>query len=184
MRVFYGIDFEDDVKRYLKDVQDILKTTTIGGDFTHYKNFHLTIKYIGNILNGEYEELCAILDDVCEIIQPFSIRIGDLGAFQKKNSSIIYVDVIKGKTPLVKLFDAIEKEVVESGFEPENRKYRPHVTLGKKVVFHNGSFTNELPYYNHEIRCTKLTLFESKRIDGVLTYTPLYQKSFSMGDAV
>jgi len=103
-----------------------------------------------------------------------------LGAFHKKNSSILWVGVTKGKQPLKRLFTNLEKEVVASGFEPENRKYRPHITLGKKVVFSGGSFTNGLPYYNEDLTVAKLTLFQSHRVEGVLTYTPLYQKAFNL----
>ncbi|QMS84808.1 RNA 2',3'-cyclic phosphodiesterase [Candidatus Xianfuyuplasma coldseepsis] len=183
MRVFYAIEFEDKVKRYLKNVQDIIKTTTYSGNYTHYTNFHLTIKYVGNIYNGEYEELTAIMDDVCKNIEPFSIRIGDLGAFHKKNSSILWVGITSGKQKLKSLFKELEKEIVESGFEAENRKYRPHITLGKKIVFNNGAISDDLPYFDEPIECSKLTLFQSHRVDGVLTYTPLYQKSFSKGVA-
>ena len=178
MRVFIAVEFDDDIKRYLKQVQDIVKTTTVSGNFTHYSNFHLTLKYIGNIYNGEYEELCQCIDDACSRTAPFSIRIGDIGAFHKKNSSILWVAVTEGRSELKRLFERIETEVVESGFEPENRKYRPHITIGKKIVFSNGSFTNGLPYYDRDIPVTGLTLYQSHRVDGVLTYTPLYRRPF------
>ena len=179
MRVFYAVEFEDDVKRYVKDVQDIVKTTTVSGNFTHYTNFHLTLKYIGNIYNGEFDELCQCLDDVATITKPFVIRIGDIGVFHKKNSSILWVGVTKGKKKLKQVFQKLEQEVVTSGFEPEIRNYRPHITLGKKVVFSEGSFTNGLPYYDHDIEVKSITLFQSHRIDGVLTYTPLYRAVLS-----
>lgn len=180
MKVFIAIEFEDEVKRYLKEVQDIVKTTTVSGNFTHYTNFHLTLKYIGNIYNGEYEELCQCIDDVCSETSPFFIKIGDIGVFQKKNNSIVWVGVTEGKTKLQRLFKRIETEVVASGFDAEERKYRPHVTIGKKVVFANGTYTNGLPYHNEPIPCARLTLFESHRVDGVLTYTPLYSKPFEV----
>lgn len=179
MRVFIAIAFSDKVKQYLRTVQDIIKTTAYGGNFTHYKNFHLTIKYIGNIYNGEYEELTNCLDDICEHTTPFSIRIGDIGMFHKKSSSIVWVDVTKGKKLLKELFQEVEKEVTKSGFDKEERKYRAHITLAKKVMFQNGTFTNGLPYFDYDIPCTKLTLFESHRVDGIVTYTPLYTKDFT-----
>lgn len=179
MRVFYAIEFSDDIKRYLKDVQDVVKSTTVSGRFTHYGNFHLTLKYIGNIYNGEYEELCQVLDDVASSIKPFSIKIGDLGAFHKKNSSIIWVGVTTGKTSLKRLYRKLESELTTSGFEADNRKYRPHITIGKKVTFSNGSFTSEMPYYDHDITVSHITLFQSHRVDDVLTYTPLYRALLS-----
>ncbi len=181
MRVFIAIEFEDRVKRYLKDVQDIVKTTTYKGNFTHYKNFHLTIKYIGEIYNGEYQELCHCIDDICSTTAPFSIKIGDIGFFNKKTTNIVWVGVTRGKEEVMRLHKLTDKETNRSGFQPELRKFRPHVTIGKKVVFNNGHYTNGLPLFIDEIPVAKLTLFQSSRIDGILTYTPLYSKELTGG---
>ena len=179
MRVFIAIEFEDKVKQYLKEVQDIVKTTTYSGTFTHYSNFHLTIKYIGEIYNGEFEELCQCVDDICTVTSPFSIKIGDIGFFNKKTTNIVWVGIMKGKEALMKLHKVTDQITINSGFEPEDRKFRPHVTIGKKVVFSNGTMSNGLPYFDEEIRVKKVTLFQSHRVDGVLTYTPLYSQELS-----
>jgi 2'-5' RNA ligase len=181
MRVFIAIEFEDRVKRYLKDVQDIVKSTTYNGNFTHYTNFHLTIKYIGEIYNGEYQELVHCIDDICSRISPFSIKIGDIGFFNKKTTNIVWVGITKNKEKVMKLHKLTDLETNKSGFQPELRKFRPHVTIGKKVVFSNGHYSNGLPLFNEEIQITKLTLFESHRVDGKLTYTPLYSNELIGG---
>lgn len=183
MRVFIAIEFEDEVKQYLKEVQDIVKTTTYSGNYTHYKNFHLTVKYIGEIYNGEYQELCSCIDEICSNTAPFFIKIGDLGFFNKKTTNIVWVGVTRGKEHFFKLHKRTDKITNRSGFAPELRKFRPHITLGKKVVFNKGAIASGLPYYNEEIPIKKLTLFQSHRVDGVLTYTPLYSQ-FLTGEVV
>ena len=183
MRVFIAIEFEDQVKRYLKEVQDIVKTTTYNGNFTHYKNFHLTVKYIGEIYNGEYQELCSCIDDICSNIAPFSIKIGDLGFFNKKTTNIVWVGITRGKEFFARLHKKTDKITNRSGFPPELRKFRPHITIGKKVVFNNRVGVGGLPYFNEEIQIKKVTLFQSHRVDGVLTYTPLYSQ-FLSGETV
>ena len=183
MRVFIAIEFEDQVKRYLKEVQDIVKTTTYNGHFTHYRNFHLTVKYIGEIYNGEYQELCQCVDDICSNTAPFSIKIGDLGFFNKKSTNIVWVGITRGREEFSRLHKLTDRETNKSGFSPELRKFRPHVTIGKKVVFNSGAIAGGLPYYRDEIAVKKLTLFQSHRVDGVLTYTPLYSQ-FLTGEKV
>lgn len=183
MRVFIAIEFEDEVKRYLKEVQDVVKTTTYNGHFTHYKNFHLTVKYIGEIYNGEYEELCGCIDDICSNTAPFSIKIGDIGFFNKKTTNIVWVGVTRGKEKFVKLHKRTDKITNRSGFPPELRKFRPHITIAKKIIFNQGAVAGGLPYYNDEIQIKRLTLFQSHRVDGVLTYSPLYSQ-FLTGEVV
>ena len=183
MRVFIAVEFDDHVKRYLKEVQDIVKTTTYKGNFTHYRNFHLTLKYIGEVYNGEYQELCHCIDDICSVTAPFSIKIGDIGFFSKKTNNIVWVGITRSKDEVLRLHKRVDKETNRSGFPPELRKFRPHVTIGKKVVFCDGGMTNGLPYLDDQVPVAKLTLFQSHRIDGVLTYTPLYSQ-FMTGDQI
>ena len=107
---------------------------------------------------------------------PFSIKIGDLGFFNKKTMNIVWVGVTRGKDEVMKLQKTTDKVTIRSGFAPELRKFKPHVTVGKKVIFNIGGMSNELPYFSEEIPVTRLTLFESHRMQGVLTYTPLYSQ--------
>ncbi len=176
MKVFIAIEFKDNVKRYLKDVQDIVKLTAYNGHFTHYDNFHLTVKYMGNIYNGEYEKLCQCVDDICENSSPFSMKIGDIGFFNKKSTNIVWVGITQGKDSIMKLHRLTDRVSNEAGFAPELRKFRPHVTIGKKVVFNDFGFTSRLPFFDEEIEVSRITIMESSRFDGMLTYTPLYSK--------
>lgn len=176
MRVFIAVEFKDEVKRYLKDVQDVVKLTTYNGNFTHYDNFHLTVKYIGEIYNGEYEDLCQCVDDICDRILPFSIKIGDIGFFNKKSTNIVWVGISRNKEKILKLHRYTDQITNDMGFAPELRKFRPHVTIGKKVIFSDFGFTSRLPFYDEKITVDRITIMESSRIDGILTYTPLYSK--------
>ena len=174
MRVFIGFEFDTAVKEYLNSIQSIIKPGTVKGDFTLLDNFHLTTKYIGNVSEEEVDMLIDIIDEVCECIEPFTIKINGLGSFEKKHSSIVWVGILRGKEYLQKVFSKVERKTVEAGFEKEQRKYRPHITLGKKIVFSRHSSTEYIPSYDEIVHINKITLFESHRIDGVLTYTPIY----------
>lgn len=175
MRVFIGIEFDRDVKEYLHSIQSIIKPGIIKGDFTSLENFHLTIKYIGHVKEEEIEQLEDIIDEVCEELHTFDIKINGIGSFEKKYSSIVWAGILEGKQQLSQVFQKIERKTVSSGFSKEERKYRPHITLGKKIVFSPYSRTEYIPSYETSIPINKLTLFQSERIDDILTYTPIYE---------
>jgi 2'-5' RNA ligase len=175
MRIFIGLSLNQEQKSYLKKVQDVVKLTTLKGTFTHFNNFHITLKYIGHVTSSDIDNLMDIMDKVSSNMDSFSLKIGDFGAFTRKNSSIIWIGITKGSSSLSRLYQKIEAKCVESGFEPDNRKYKPHITLGKKVVFANDHNIVDIPFYSKEVKIEKITLFESSRIDGILTYTPIYQ---------
>ena len=176
MRVFIGIEFSDEVKDYLQKIAQIIKKNTIKGDFTRFDNYHLTLKYIGRVTDDEVYMLEDIISDISDNISSFNIKLGEIGSFDRKHSSIIYLGIKEGLSELNTLFKLVEKMTIEEDFEPENRKYRPHITLGKKVVFNKYNTTELLPIFNQEISVKKITLFESHRVNDILTYTPIFKK--------
>ena len=65
------------------------------------------------------------------------------------------------------------------GFPPRGRPYRPHITLARKVRSPSGLEPLTLPglFPALEARVTRLTLFSSERVEGVLRYLPVDRKS-------
>jgi 2'-5' RNA ligase len=175
MRVFIGIEFNQEVKEYLNGVKEIVKENIKGGDFTHFDNYHLTLRYIGNIYGDEQELLEEVLDKVSTKVESFDITIGDIGSFGKGHTSIVWVGVLKGRNKLGKLYHTIEEELYFNGFDKEGRKYNPHITIGKKIRL-NGHGGGYLEPYSGIIKVQTITLFHSHRVNGVLTYTPIYRK--------
>lgn len=178
MRLFYAITLPNDVLAYLHSVQAVVKSSALKGNFTTYHNFHITLKYIGETDTSGYDDLCEILDDVTKQSSPFTIKIGDLGSFPRKNKHIMWVGVTSGKQHLNNLFQMIEQRTLSYGFLKEERKYRPHITLGREIVLDELQIF-DVPGYDTTIDITSISLMQSHRVDGVLTYTPLYTKTFS-----
>ena len=175
MRVFIGIEFDSNVKTYLREVQSSLKPQVVKGEFTRFDNFHLTLKYIGHVTRNELSLVQDIVDHVATLHKSFHIKLGDVDAFKKRNSSIVWVGVTEGKKQLHRVFDTLEQVLVHEGFNEEGRTYRPHVTIGKKMVFNLEKGTRILPLYVDVIKVDKITVFESHRVDNELVYTPIYR---------
>ena len=60
MRIFIAIEFSNKIKNILHNIQEIVKENSISGKFTDKDNFHLTIRFIGEItevqLNNNLKE--------------------------------------------------------------------------------------------------------------------------------
>ena len=61
-----------------------------------------------------------------------------------------------------------------AGFSFEEGEYRPHITLARQVK--TDVPPTEVPSITFPVR--HATLFESTRVDGALTYLPLYRSVF------
>lgn len=176
MRVFVGIEFNSDVREYLYKVQNYIKPLLISGVFTNFNNFHLTTKYIGHVTEDEIEILKDCIFTACEQIQPFDIKLNGLHSFNKGRSSILWVGIDKGKDKLTKLYKAFERELISEEFDLDySKKYRPHITVGKKMILGNQSTSEIFPHFYEGFRVSTITLFQSHRVNEVLTYTPIYR---------
>jgi RNA 2',3'-cyclic 3'-phosphodiesterase len=175
MRVFIGIEFNHDIKDYLSGVQQGIQQTALKGNFTLSDNFHLTLKFIGEVRESDLQTIEDLLYDVSQQQSPFAIKIGGLNSFLRKDKHIVYVDVVSGKESLTKLAKAIEQALIQAGFEIRTDKFKPHITLGREVVLNTVSLVTPLNHYPTPIIVNKVTLFLSSRDSkNVLRYTPLY----------
>lgn len=174
MRVFIGIEFENNVKEYLNEISFLIKNNVTKGNFTLKDNYHLTIKYIGEVTEKEYEIICDCIDMSCRKFDKFYISLNDLGMFNKGMSNIIWVGINDGKNDLQRLYKSLENELKFEGFIKDNQKYKPHITIAKKVNLSTDKNLINIPYFKDKILVKKVTLFLSHRVNDVLTYTPLY----------
>ncbi|NMA67956.1 MAG: hypothetical protein GX958_00840 [Desulfitobacterium sp.] len=77
---------------------------------------------------------------------------------------------------------AIQKELhqllLERDFELEDRKYRPHITLGRKVRLRETFNPQELKESIAEIQIpvNSIELMKSEHISGKLVYTEIFSK--------
>lgn len=179
MRVFIGIRLSSQVKEYLDKVRRTIQTSTYKGVFTRFDNYHITLKYIGEATSDDLDTLENMLDFVASNHQAFHLSIEDLGSFHKKGSYIVWMGVNHGKKELKSVFDSLESLMEDNGFKKEQRKYQPHITIGKKILFSYDKSQIKLPSFDRHILVDKLTLFWSHREKEELIYTPIYEQSLN-----
>lgn len=176
MRVFIGIEFTNEVKEYLYKVQNFLKPSIIKGELTNFNNFHLTTIYIGHVTEEEIDIIKDCMFLACDSLKPFDMKLNGLHSFNKGRNSIFWIGIDSGKDKVKKVYKNIVNELTSEEFDVDySKKYRPHITIGKKMIVGLGSMTEVMPYYPDSIRVSAITLFHSHRVNDVLTYTPIYR---------
>lgn len=176
-RIFISIEFQENIKNYLKEIQNQVLKESEKGNFTIIENFHLTLKFIGETKIDKLEEMERAIDkaDSCET--SFNLYFDKLGEFKKGNASVIWVG-IKSSEILNNLYMNLEKALGEINIKPELKKFTPHITIGRQVVLKEDFYKvmNKIKIENIEIIVNKISLMESIRIDGQLKYIPIYTK--------
>jgi 2'-5' RNA ligase len=91
--------------------------------------FHLTLRFIGEVENGTFYEIGEALAAVSH--RPLEIRLKGLGQFPPRGGPHTLWAGVEDPEALTPLRRRVERALVEVGLEPERRKFTPHVTLGR-----------------------------------------------------
>ena len=178
MRLFIGINFSEETRAGLVELQNELRVKSKGGNFTLPENLHLTLAFLGDCNDAVGKVLQAVMDAV--IFDSFDIHIDHLGHFKRTGGdptsgagqALWWAGLAECKS-LTNLHSNLTKALTVAGFTLETRKYNPHITLARQVI------TTEQPRSVPAITetITFIDLIQSTRVNGKLTYTAIYAKS-------
>lgn len=174
MRLFLGIELPLFWREALDRGAAGLRRAGVRANFTRTDNYHLTLVFLGE--TDRAEAAAAALHQV--EASPFPLRSASPGCFSKKGGDIWWLGV-EPLPGLMAVQRQLEGALRDAGFSPEGRPYRPHITLARKVRSPGGLEPLTLPglFPALEARVTRLTLFSSERVEGVLRYLPIDRKS-------
>ena len=95
-------------------------------------SYHVTLKFLGWARPDTVEAIDDALRRAVAAVPPFAFRTERLGAFPTvERATVVWAGIDDRSGSLVRLAQAIDREVAVLGFEPEKRRFHPHVTLGR-----------------------------------------------------
>lgn len=184
MRLFVSVDLPpalaDEVARVQKRFAD-----AAGLDLTDPAQAHVTVKFLGETPEHRVEDVVDGLDAAVAAsgVEPFETTYAGLGVFPSlEYISVVWLGVTEGEREFLALQAAIERELVERGFDEEDHEFTPHVTLarmrhagGKDLV--QRIVTEESPVVGttrvEEVRLTKSTLTDDGPVYETVAAVPL-----------
>ena len=175
MRLFIGIEFPERVIAALAAAQSELRGNSVRGRFKRRENFHLTLKFLGEVPSADVALLTAPLTAVAAAAGPFAIGLGKVGQFGSGSPvRTVWVDAAGDLGRLQDLQGRVEQALVPLGFPAERRPWRPHVTLAQDVV----PVPAAPPWSAYQVddrpfTVTEYALILSEEIDHRRLYTPI-----------
>lgn len=98
--------------------------------WTDSEQFHLTLRFIGEVDQGTFYEVGEALAGVTH--PPFELALKGIGQFPPRGAPhTLWVGVEDPAGALAALRRRVERAVAEAGVPAERRKFAPHVTLGR-----------------------------------------------------
>ena len=178
MRLFIAVSFPAPLREQLRQAAGRLQGQCLRGRFTLTDNFHLTLAFL-----GETERRAAAEAATDRVSAPgFDLQIGAPGLFRQRDGDLWWLGV-EPCPALLEVHRQLTEELSAAGFVLERRPFRPHLTLGRQVVpapgFDRAAFARSLPPMG--TKAHRITLMQSERIQGRLTYTSLHHRPLSSG---
>jgi 2'-5' RNA ligase len=132
IRAFIALELTSELRERLEDLQRELKKSGADVRWTRPQSIHLTLKFLGDIAPEKVEEISRTLEAVAGESAPFTLRPESCGAFPSiKKMRVVWAGLAGESEPLLELQKRVETAVAALGFEPEDRPFKPHLTLGR-----------------------------------------------------
>ncbi len=119
------------VKSALSEFQQELKKCGADVRWVKPESVHLTLKFLGNISEKDADRIIKTLEGTCSKNTEFTLDIAGAGVFPNKRFPRVLWVGINGNGTFTALQQEIEDAMASMGFEKENRKFLPHLTLGR-----------------------------------------------------
>jgi len=162
MRLFIAVLFSKEVKDALLSAIDELKAQAVTGNFTKPENLHLTLAFIGE--SDRVSDIRGIIDRCT--VPPFEMAASGAGHF----GNLYWVGI--EKNPKLKaLAESLQNELRKSGFEIEDREFKPHITIARQT---EASVPVKLNVERKAMSVSRISLMKSERINGKLVYSEVY----------
>ncbi|AKL96850.1 3'-5' RNA ligase LigT [Clostridium aceticum] len=176
MRLFIGIDLPDKMKQNLFQLQSELRGYGVKGSWKAIENLHITLEFLGELESDAIPILTNSLSKVTSNHKPFNLSIKGLGAFPSlKKPNILWSALEENLILLHHLRDELHTELIKSGYNLEERPFKPHITLVSRPKLEAVDLAEFHTKKIGEFTVKDVVLFESRHIKGKLTYIDLFR---------
>lgn len=129
-RVFVAAGVDDETRHRLVHLLGE-RVDTLPGRAVPPGNWHVTLRFLGEIDDSAYERLLAALD-ASDLGERFAVRWSSLGAFPRPGrATVLWVGLDRGEELLAGLASRVDDAVDAAGLPGEDRPFNPHLTLSR-----------------------------------------------------
>jgi len=124
-RVFFGLELPAAVKQPVLQLQ----TPVAGARWQQAPQLHLTLVFLGQVPDARLPELTRAAASVR--MAPFELTLQGLGTFgAAEHPRNLWAGVVP-EAPVAALHRQLSEALRQAGFQVEQRRFRPHVTLSR-----------------------------------------------------
>jgi len=131
LRSFIAIELPVTVRTVLAEMQH--EFSGCGADVRWVKpgSIHLTLEFLGDIKDEDAGRIIDVIKGTCKEYPAFQLEITGTGVFPNTRAPrVLWVGLDNNET-LSALQASIANSLISLGFQPEKRRFVPHLTIGR-----------------------------------------------------
>jgi len=132
MRVFLAVDVDSEVRKKIAALERELRPAIKSARWVREEGLHLTLRFFGEISQAKAESVAEALSRAFAGLPGFTMEIRGCGVFPDgRRPRVLWVSVEKPPEALFALQSRAEAVARTLGFDPEKRRFEPHLTVAR-----------------------------------------------------
>lgn len=177
-RLFVAIELDAAVKRVLISAQKALRRFDSMVRWTGESQMHLTLKFLGEVPDGNVPRICEALAVAAEELRVFELAATSGGCYPPKGRvRTVWVGIENVDGHLMECQRTVEAALDAADYPPESRPFSAHLTLGRvKTDTSAGRLRSAVETLNAteaSQQVDKIVLMESQLSSTGAKHTPL-----------
>lgn len=151
-RAFLAIDLKSEFKPQINEIIEDFKTLNTNVKYVEVENLHFTLKFFGDVDEGEIAEISEVVKDTLKEFKPFTLKIQGCESFPNLNHIKVIWIGSENNPILNDLHDKLDEGFSKIGFKKDSR-FSTHLTIGRMKSAKNKNQVKEklLDYKDIEI---------------------------------
>lgn len=165
MRAFIAIHPSRKIIDHLEDLRFKLEKDLPESAVRWSDQWHLTTQFLGNIDDTSVGDFGAAIRNACSATKPFTLSCAGIGCFPSAHQPRVIWAGLGGEVePLQNLKAALDKALEPFNYVPENRVFKPHLTIARARQF-NARQRQLMPKLVEQFKETKFGEWRVDRIE-------------------
>ncbi len=146
IRTFISFPLPADIRSAIGEFISLLKPHCGGVKWENPDKLHVTIKFLGDTVEGNVAGILAVLRDRTVGFSPFDLTVAGFGAFPSpRRPRVIWVGCENIDGTLLRIHGAIDEGLAPLGFPKEEHPFHPHVTIARVREQGGGTHLTSIP---------------------------------------
>lgn len=170
MRAFIALDIPQALREDVAALARQLKTS-VRGRFVPRENYHVTIAFLGDVIERELADAMLALDEAASRFAPVELAPDGLGKFGRANDATLWLGFTQNPK-LMELAAFVREGLDDAGVNYDSKPFVPHLTIARRAALDSGTLP-ALPF-PAPAHADGLTLFKSTLTGDGAIYEPVY----------